>query len=478
METLHNAALVVNDQPASKQAETEVLHQAGIEVTRSAGGRPAIELARHKRFDVVLMDLPMTGLTGLETLRELKRIDPTIPIILFDDALPFEEGETELEDQVFGYLRKPIDANVLLRKVREAIQHHRLACENQDLPRPFESENRERHSGLSHSGSLSSMAKVLVGQTEAIAEVRSLIAEVAPTDMTVLIDGETGTGKDVVARLIHTMSARAERGDFVKISCPAVPEQLIESELFGHEAGAFTGAQRRKPGRLELGAGGSAFLDEISELPATVQAKLLQVLEDKQFTRLGGNKTITLDIRLLAAANNPLDQMCSAGRFRSDLYFRLNQFLIHLPPLRERIEDIPLLVGHFLKRYGPIYGNNGLSVSNGTLSYLVQHPWPGNVRELETAVRRFALTGREEVLRASLQEGALLLNEPRLSGTYRESEKKIIMAALLSARWNRRRAAEILGMSYNTLRRRIEQYGLANVYGPPPNAPRPPTEST
>lgn len=313
---------------------------------------------------------------------------------------------------------------------------------------------------------MSRAARALVGESACIEEVRRQIAEVAPTDMTVLLDGETGTGKDVAAQLIHEMSSRAKRGTLIKINCPAVPGELLESELFGHEAGAFTGAGKRKPGRFELAGGGSVFLNEISQVPLMVQGKLLEVLEHKEFARLGGKETIHLDTRILAATNTSLEQMMESGRFRADLYFRLNQYIIHMPPLRERVEDIPLLVDHFLKKYGPIYRHEGLAVSSEMISFLVQYPWPGNVRELESAIRRYALTAREESIHTSLLQQPPSSAEGPAGGTYRENEKKIIMAALAKARWNRRRAAEILGISYNTVRRRIAQYKLDGASDP------------
>jgi two-component system NtrC family response regulator len=277
--------------------------------------------------------------------------------------------------------------------------------------------------------------------------------------MTVLIAGESGTGKEVVARAIHSMSRRSQKGSLIKINCPAVPELLLESELFGHEAGAFTGAVERKPGRLELAVGGTAFLDEIGEMPLVVQAKLLQVLEHKQFTRLGGTDTLSVDVRFVAATNTPLLEQINAKKFRKDLYFRLNQYVIHIPPLRERVEDIPVLVDHFLSKYAPMYSREKLSVSESTMAGLIRYSWPGNVRELESVIQCYALTGREEAIQEKLA-GHPGNEAPQLPGTYRQCEKQLILSTLVEVKWNRRRAAEILGMSYNTLRRRFAAYCL------------------
>jgi transcriptional regulator with GAF, ATPase, and Fis domain len=311
---------------------------------------------------------------------------------------------------------------------------------------------------------------MLVGESQAIALVRQQIAEVTPTNMTVLIRGESGTGKGVVAKMIHESSARGSQGALVKINCPAIPETLLESELFGHEAGAFTDAKGRKPGRFELAHGGSVFLDEIGEIPPNIQVKLLQVIEHKEFQRIGGSSTIHVDARILAATNASLEQMIAAGQFRADLFYRLNEYCIHLPPLRERVEDIPLLVQHFLNLYGEEFGRSGLSLSSELMALLMRAPWYGNVRELESVIRRYALTGREESIRALLCPGA---GERRSGGgvereTLRQSEIQAIMSALTEARWNQRRAAATLGISYSALRRRIEKYGLKVSGGPRP----------
>lgn len=461
---VRGAALVVHDDATAGEIQTDSLGRAGIEVTQAPDFARALELARCDRFDVVVIDLSSPDSAGIETVCELRNVDPDIPIIVCVNEFCLKSFEQALEGHVFDLLRKPIDNDILVRAAEHAVEQHQLILENRRLTRQLPSREEDQKERLSKSdglqGHLTSTSSVLVGESRAITGVRRQIAEVAPTDMTVLLEGETGTGKDVVARMIHEISLRFISGAFIKICCPALPEQLLESELFGHEAGAFTGAEKRKPGRLELAVGGSVLLDEIGDMPSTVQAKLLGVLEDKKFTRLGSNETIDVNARILAAANTPLEHMCETGRFRTDLYYRLKQYSIYMPPLRERVEDIPLLVSHFLNKYGPVYGNWGLSVSVETMSCLVQYPWPGNVRELESVIRRYALTGREESMRASLSGESLNKVAAPVSGTYQESEKRVIIEALTRTRWNRRRASEILGISYSTLRRRIAQYEL------------------
>jgi DNA-binding NtrC family response regulator len=459
---VRGAALVVYDDATVGEIWANSLGRAGIEMTQAPDLARALELARCNEFDVVVVDLPSPDSAEMETVCELRNVDPDIPIIVCVNESYLKSVEKALEGHVFDFLRKPIENEILVRAAEHAIGRHRLILENRRLTRqlPCGKDDQKEHLSKSNGFQEHLTSTVLVGESRAIKEIRRQIAEVAPTDMTVLLEGETGTGKDVVARVIHEMSLRFVSGAFIKICCPALPEQLLESELFGHEAGAFTGAEKRKPGRLELAVGGSVLLDEIGDMPSTVQAKLLGVLEDKKFTRLGSNETIYVNARILAAANTPLEQMCEIGRFRADLYYRLKQYSIYMPPLRERVEDIPLLVSHFLEEYGPIYGNQGLSVSVQTMSCLVHYRWPGNVRELESVIRRYALTGREDSMRASLSGESLNKVAAPVSGTYQESEKRVIIEALTRTRWNRRRASEILGISYSTLRRRIAQYEL------------------
>jgi two-component system response regulator AtoC len=479
---IRGAGLVVYGYSAEGEIETDALARSGLEVTRTPHVSNALELARYNRYDVVIVDLSSPDRAELATVRELSDLDPDIPVIVCVGKPYLKSVARTLEEHTFDCLQKPLDSATLLRTVQHAVEQRRLVLEHRHLTErdlPQKEDQRERlPQAENFQEALTAASTVLVGESWAMKEVRRQINEVAPTDMTVLLLGETGTGKDVVARLIHEMSLRFVSGAFVKICCPALPEQLLESEMFGHEAGAFTGAEKRKPGRLELAVGGSVLLDEIGDMPLTVQAKLLEVLEDKKFMRLGGNETIDLNARVLAAANSPLEHMCETGRFRADLYYRLNQYSIYIPPLRERVEDIPLLVSHFLDKYGPLYGNRRPSMSVETLSCLVNYPWPGNVRELESAIRRYALTGREEPMRSSLCSPGRTSVAVPVSGTYQENEKKIIMDALTRARWNRRRASEILGISYNTLRRRIAQYklgaaaaGSANYLSGEPSSP-------
>jgi DNA-binding NtrC family response regulator len=481
------SALIIQDEPLFSESDKDVLERTGIPIIEAADVADALSMVGCTEFSVLVINLSTVNSDTLQALDKIRDACPDVPIILCNGA-DCMLADTAIGKDVFEVFERPVDIDSLVRSVQNAARQHQLMIENRSLIQQLlTSQNSERHPSDSRAGNGNGQSDepafaALVGNSSAIEEVRSQIAEVASTDMTVLIEGETGTGKDVVARLVHQMSFRSKSGAFVKICCPAVPEQLLESELFGHETGAFTGAQKQKPGRLELASCGSVFLDEIGDMPAAVQAKLLEVLEHKLFTRLGGTETIHVDARILAAANTPLLQLCDSGGFRKDLYYRLSQYTIHIPPLRERVEDVPLLVDHFLSKYGAAYGNTDLSLSFETMSLLMTYSWPGNVRELESVIRRFALCGREEIILSLLQEqerqeqkhvvctapsrttvpvSAAATYPVSATGTYQESERRVILDALARTSWNRRRASDILGISYNTLRRRIALYELA-----------------
>jgi DNA-binding NtrC family response regulator len=371
-----------------------------------------------------------------------------------------------IHHHVFDYILKPSDRQTLVRAVAHAAERRRLVIENRELMRRLEIErDRLREEIISAKRVIERRlkeSKSLLGNSETIRRVRYLVAQVAPSDLTVLILGETGTGKEVVARMIHESSGR-DVNVFLKVNCPAIPETLLESELFGHEPGAFTGAETRKPGRFELAAGGTIFLDEIADLPIKLQAKLLQVIEHKRFTRLGGTETIKADVRIIAATNKPITSLVSKGGFRADLFYRLDEYAIDMPPLRNRREDIPLLANHFCKIYGERYNRPNIKISDKTLSLLVRHHWPGNVRELETFAKRFALDGDENALRESLDINSGSRPQfAEVTEAVRNTEVGAILTALTETKWNRKKAAQLLKISYSSLRRRIAKYDLQN----------------
>ncbi|MCC6152704.1 MAG: sigma-54-dependent Fis family transcriptional regulator [Candidatus Hydrogenedentes bacterium] len=302
---------------------------------------------------------------------------------------------------------------------------------------------------------------LLFGDSLQMKMVRARIADVADADLTVLIRGESGTGKTVAARLIHETSSRRFLGNLSRINCPALPESLLESELFGYEKGAFTGAERQKPGRLELAARGTLFLDEIGAISLAMQAKLLEVLEAKVYFRVGGREPIHMDARIVAATNGHLEELIRQGSFRADLMYRLNQFTIRIPPLRERVSDIPVLTEHFLRIYGRKYDRPNLTIPDDLMTQLERYTWPGNVRELETGIARFCLTGNIDLLTEIPDDGlsAAASEESNSADRLHDVERKTVRDALEKAHWNQRRAAAALGISYSALRRRIAKFG-------------------
>ena len=460
----NTSVLAIDDEPAVLSMVSKLLVREGFEVTSALNGERGVELARSTEFGVAIVDQSMPGMTGIETIRELKKVDADLEVVILTGHPSLESSLEAIQEHVFDYLCKPVSRGQLTRSVRNALERRNLVLQNRELIE----ELRKERNGLKRRARKAeqvldrhlSTYNCFTGTCEPIARIRRQVAEVAPTDMTVLLRGESGTGKDVVARLIHELSGRHGSGTFVKINCPAIPETLLESELFGHEPGAFTGAERRKPGRFELAAGGTVYLDEIGEIPLTLQTKLLQVIEQKEFTRLGGGAPIHVEARIIAATNAPLEKMISAGTFRPDLFYRLNEYSMVLPPLRERRKDIPLLIEHFLLKHGKKYGHSDLVLSPGIMARLIQYPWPGNVRELEGVIRRFCLAGREESILESLEKGNIPREMTTSTESLDEAEAQTIMAALTSCQWNRREAANLLGISYSSLRRRIEKHNL------------------
>ncbi len=461
MSTHH--VLVIDDEPGIREVFADCLERAGFQVSTVSSGTAALELAVRETFSVALVDLNMPGISGMETLRRLKELAADLEVVILTGHATVETSIEAMHEHVFDYLRKPIDMKLLTRTVQRAVERRQLVLDNRRLLHELENERSSLKQQVAVLERGLSASSALVGESAAIGKVRQAISEVAPSHMTVLIRGESGTGKDVVARLLHEVSGRS--GSFVKINCPAVPEALLESELFGHESGAFTGANRRKPGRFELAGDGTVFLDEIGSIPSTVQAKLLQVVEHRQFTRVGGGETIRVGARIVCATNAPLERMIEEGDFRLDLFYRLNEYVVELPSLRKRSEDIPMLVQHFLREAGDQESGGARPMSPELISRLVRHHWPGNVRELKAVVARYALTGREESIEGTLGSTDTLPQRESSHQSLRDTEIRTILAALVESRWNQRKAAKLLGMSYSALRRRIAKYDLKS--GPP-----------
>ncbi|MCX7013920.1 MAG: sigma-54 dependent transcriptional regulator [Candidatus Sumerlaeota bacterium] len=457
--------LVIAGEDGMRKSCMHFLLQKDFEVKTAPYGAEAVNLALQTEFHAAVID--GSGADGeVETVRRVKEVSPDTEIIVLvgDSFIPAPFAD--LNAAIFDHLSKPFSPEELNRSLNRALERRSLVLENRNLTSqlrigstPLRSRPAEPRS-LAPPPRAAGMSACLIGESPAMTRIRRFVEEVASDDITVLIRGESGTGKNVVARLIHDQSGRARTGEFVRINCPAIPETLLESELFGHESGAFTGAERRKPGRFELAAEGTILLDEIAEIPPALQAKLLQAIEHKQFTRLGGNKTIRVNSRIVAATNAPLENMISQGRFREDLFYRLNEYCIYLPPLRQRTEDIPLLAQYFLGANGGRNGRHDLTLSPETMSCLVRHQWPGNVRELESVIKRFVISGREEDIIDALELHSNPAASAANTDALREVEIQTIFAALLECRWNQRKAAKALGISYSALRRRIAKYDL------------------
>ena len=458
--------LVVDDETQVSTFLAETLTRAGMSVRVANNGYDALNIAESESCSVAIVDLKMPGLSGIETIQRLKETNHDMETIIFTGNPSLESSLAAIEHQVFGYLSKPVERHVLLRMVERAIERRQLVVENRKLLTRVQAErDRLREEvvaakrGIEHTleGSNS-----LIGNSDAIRKVRHFVAQVAPTNLTVLILGESGTGKDVVARLIHELSGR-DPNAFVKINCPAIPEALLESELFGHESGAFTGAESKKPGRFKLASGGTVFLDEIGDLPLKLQAKLLQAIEDKCFTPIGSGATIKVDFRILAATNIPINRLTDNKLLRQDLFYRLNEYSITIPPLRRRNEDIPLLVRHFCDIYTKDFNSPDFEIPPEVVSFLVKEQWPGNVRELETVIRRSVLDGDCSSIMESLETTLIKKrNSAPAVDVVRRAEIKAILTALDKTKWNRRRAAKLIGISYSSLRRRIAKYNLKN----------------
>jgi DNA-binding NtrC family response regulator len=452
--------LVLDTDPGIRWALEKGLKQTGYIINVVSNLGEALRAVREEEIDAVVLEIqPEAGLTS-ETLA-LFIAAPCAPRVLCIsvDSEPHVVIDC-MKRGAADFLPKPFS----LAEVRTALSRI-LAVENGAAPeRRLPSAPR----GASSSGSY------LIGISPVMQELRETIEQVAKTDLNCLLRGESGTGKDMVAREVHRLSKRHDK-PFVKVNCTALPEQLLESELFGYEKGAFTGAVTSKPGRFELAHKGIIFLDEIGDMQPSLQAKLLQVIEHKEFTKLGGRRHITVDVQIVAATNANLEQRTKEGAFRDDLYFRLNEVCLWVPTLATRKEDVPLLVRHFIKKHQHSVDGSNIDITGEDLTALAEHDWPGNVRELESTVKRWLALGkkmlptaRPGVMRAparpapvAVPPSSLEFDEPIApSAADERAESEVLLEALERNQWNRRKAADDLGMSYQTLRRRIEKYGL------------------
>jgi two-component system, NtrC family, response regulator PilR len=450
--------LVVDDERSMRELLAIVLRREGYEVLLAANGRSAVETLEREPVDILISDIKMADLSGVEVLRAAKRIDKDILGIMIT---AFASTETAVEAMRLGacdYLSKPFDVDLLRMKVREKIESRQLRQENVLLKRTL---------GLSHQFSN------IIGRSEAILDVFKMIETVARTNSTILVTGESGTGKGLVAQAVHFNSLRRER-PFVALNCGALPETLLESELFGHMRGSFTGAEANKKGLIEVAEHGTVFLDEISEMSALMQVKLLRVLQERKFRRVGGIEEVQADIRVIAATNRDLAKLVAEGRFREDLFYRINVIPINLPPLRSRREDIPLLAQHFLDKYNEQMGKSVASISNQAMELMMRYDWPGNIRELENTIERaVALEATPAVLSDSLpaairgeaapdDEEAVALPSGGfdLEAHVKDIERRYIAEALQRAGGVQVKAAELLGMSFRSFRYYVKKYNL------------------
>jgi DNA-binding NtrC family response regulator len=446
------AILAIDDDPAGGRLLRAVLAPEGMDVVVAGDGHIGLSLAAAMALDVVILDLRLPGMGGLEVLERLRAAHPSLPVIMLT---AFGEVSTAVQATklgAFDYLTKPVDHEQLVFAVKRALETHELRVEVEDL---------RRRAGLG--GGLSAV----MGPSAAVERVAAQVRSVAATSYSVLILGETGTGKELVAQAVHRQSNRHGR-PFVAIDCGAIPETLIESELFGHERGAFTGAAQRKRGRFGVAEGGTVFLDEIGNLPLKLQAKLLRVLESRSVQPVGSAEPAPLDVRFLAATNHDLQHLASAGRFRADLYFRLAQYSINLPPLRQRASDIPYLAQRCLEEVSVELRRPMLDIAPDALALLQRQPWQGNVRELRNVVRQAVLESSGLTLRSEALTPLLAGAHPSASSVTtlqtelpslrdaaraaaREAERKLIEEALARTQGNKRRAAALLHTDYKTL---------------------------
>ena len=446
--------LVVDDEESHRIMLRAVLGAEGYTVAEAADGTEAVAAVGKEAFDVILMDIRMTKMDGIEALGEIRKISPQVPVLIMTAYASVKTAVEALKAGAFDYLTKPLDIEELKILIDKAMDHYHLRAENLVL--------KERL------GDRFDFSRIIAASPK-MKTLLETLAMVAPSDATVLIMGESGTGKEVIANAIHHNSPRAGE-PFIKVACAALPETLLESELFGHEKGAFTGAVARREGRFQLAHRGTIFLDEVGEMSPAVQTKLLRVLQEKEFEPLGGTRTAKVDIRVIAATNRDLEKEVREGRFREDLYYRLNVVPLVLPPLRERREDIPLLADHFLALFREKNRKSITTISGKALDLLVRYDWPGNVRELENIVERAVILARDEVLvpadlpsqirMFSGEEGQDAFAIPA-GMSLDEMERALIVKTLDETGGNRTRASEILGINRRTLQNKLKQYGLA-----------------
>jgi DNA-binding NtrC family response regulator len=449
---MNGSILIVDDEPSVRDSLRRWFQDDGFDVGTAEGANDALTRLADRRWDLALVDIRMRGTDGIELQRRMREIDSELIVIMMTGYASVDTAVAALKNGAYDYITKPLDPDDVAHLVTNALSHRRTREDNVRMQSVI----------ASHSVQPSS----IIGKSAAMQKVFTAIETVGPTDATVLITGESGTGKELVARAIHTASARRFH-PFVAIHCGALTDTLLESELFGHEKGAFTGAQYRKKGKFEIAEGGTVFLDEIGDISVKTQTDLLRVLQEHEITRVGGHQPIKVDFRCVAATNRSLEEMMADGRFRADLFYRLNVFRMELPPLRERPDDIPLLVDHFVHKYASQMNKKIRGLTPMAMLRLQQHAWPGNVRELENAIERAIVVAHDAELHEEdfgLKPVAPLtksiLDSPK---TLDEMEKQHILRVLEECHFNQTRAAEMLHIDRVTLHNKLKKYGWSRA---------------
>jgi two-component system nitrogen regulation response regulator NtrX len=449
--------MIVDDEPSIRASLEGVLEDEGYKVISASDGHEALKLIEEEMPDLVLLDIWMPGIDGIETLKRIRESNRSLPVVMISGHGNIETAVTATKLGAFDFIEKPLSLDKTLVTIQNAFNLRQLRDENLILRQKAERKYN------------------LTGESPAIRELQETIDRVAPTQATVLIVGENGTGKELVARAIHHLSPRNTR-PLVEVNCAAIPEDLIESELFGHERGAFTGASERRRGRFDLANNGTLFLDEIGDMSLKTQAKILRILEEQRFERVGGTKTFQVDVRIIAATNQDLKRGIDEGWFREDLYYRLNVIPVHVPPLRERTDDIPLLVEDFLEEFALESSISRKRVADEVIPTMKQHFWPGNVRELKNFIERLMILVPEEVIelhhlpssfsQPSEQTAASnAWDQPNFKAAKVQFEKEYLRKKLEEHSWNVSQTAEAIGIERSHLHRKIKAYGVEKSMG-------------
>jgi DNA-binding NtrC family response regulator len=445
--------LVVDDDPSIRQTMEAIVCSAGMKPLSAASGEEGLQILRRSTVDIILLDVQLPGMGGLDVLRHVRETHPDVGVIVVSVVKDIPVAVEAIKLGALDYVTKDFSPGELSARVSKSLEHLRAARELAWL--------REEVAARGNK-------PMIVGRSPAMAAVVAVANKVAPKPVTILITGESGTGKEVLARFIHQHSDRAH-GPFVAVNLPAMPSELIESSLFGHEKGSFTGATRQSYGKFELANGGTLFLDEIGELKLDLQAKLLRALQEREIERVGGARPIPIEVRVVAATNRQLDKLIGEGRFREDLYWRLKVVPIELPPLRSRREDIRELAEHFITRFAAAYGRPPQTLTDGAVALLQRYGWPGNIRELENLVERLVVVCDAPVvdeteLPLEITVNAGLAREAERESTFNAAmsvfEKGYLRKVLAQMGWNRRRAAERLGIGYSTLKAKLKLHGI------------------